>query len=221
MPSAHALGLGDIRWKFFCPQAFVHPHPRPPLTQTVGWLCYQHKSKHSSHKIMLTLTTERLLIRHFHILDIEPLYRVFGDADVMRYGYGVQTKEWVKDWLHSCFEQYYQTWGFGPYAVIERDSQSVIGYCGLFFFPDVNGQPEIEIGYRLAKSAWGQGYATEAARSIRDFAFVTLGIKRLIAMIDPSNVVSIRVAEKIGMHYERDVMFDGYTHPDLVYAINS
>jgi len=85
----------------------------------------------------------------------------------------------------------------------------------------VNGQPEIEIGYRLAKSAWGQGYATEAARSVRDFAFLTLGMKRLIAMIDPSNVASIRVAEKIGMRYERDVMFDSYTHPDLVYAINS
>lgn len=170
---------------------------------------------------MFTLTTERLLIRHFHVLDVEPMYHVFGDADVMFYGDGVQTKEWVQAWLHTCLEQYYQTWGFGPYAVTKRTSRSVIGYCGLFFFPDVNGQPEIEIGYRLSKSAWGQGYATESARAVRDFAFATLGIKRLIAMIDPSNVASIRVAEKIGMQYEKDVIFDGYTHPDLVYVINS
>jgi hypothetical protein len=97
----------------------------------------------------------------------------------------------------------------------------VIGYCGLFYFPDIDGQPEIEIGYRLARSAWGHGYATEAALSVRDFAVTTLGIKRLIAMIDPSNLASIRVAEKLGMRYEKEVMLEGYTHPDHIYAMNS
>jgi hypothetical protein len=163
-------------------------------------------------------TTERLTVRHFHILDSDPIFQVFGDPEVMRFGDGVQTKEWVEDWLRTCLERYYQTWGFGPYAVAKRQSQDVIGYCGLFFFPDINGQPEVEIGYRLARSAWGQGYATEAAGAVRDFAVSTLGIKRLIAIIDPSNTASIRVAEKIGMHHENEVMFEGYTHPDHVYV---
>ena len=70
----------------------------------------------------------------------------------------------------------------------------------------------------MARSAWGKGYATEAVCTVRDFAFATLGIKRLIAMIDPSNVASIRVAEKIGMKYEKEVMFEGYSHPDHVYS---
>ena len=170
---------------------------------------------------MFALTTKRLLVRHFHILDSEPLYRIFGDAEVMRFGDGVQTKEWVEAWLHSYLEHYYQTWGFGPYAVVEQSSRDVIGYCGLFFFPDVNGQPEVEIGYRLARSMWRKGYATEAAIAVRDFAFTTLGIKRLIAMIDPANLASIRVAEKLGMHYEKDVTFEGYTHPDHVYVVNA
>jgi len=165
-------------------------------------------------------TTERLSLRHFHILDREPIYRsVFGDPEVMRFGDGVQTEEWVREWLHTCLERYHQTWGFGPYAVVERQSQEVIGYCGLFFFPDINGQPEVEIGYRLARSAWGQGYATEAATAVRDFAFDTLGIKRIIAIIDPDNRDSIHVAEKIGMRHEQDVMLEGYTHPDHVYAV--
>lgn len=168
---------------------------------------------------MFILTTERLFLRHFHILDVEPMLRVFEDAEVMRFGDGVQTREWIQDWLRTCLERYYQTWGFGPYAVVERSSHKVIGYCGLFFFPDVAGQPEVEIGYRLARSAWGQGYATEAARAVRDFAFGTLGLTRLIAMIDPANVASIRVAEKIGMQYEKEVMFEGYTHPDHVYVV--
>jgi RimJ/RimL family protein N-acetyltransferase len=164
-------------------------------------------------------STERLILRHFHILDAEPMYRVFGDPEVMRFGDGVQTKEWVQNWLRTCLERYYQTWGFGPYAVLEKHSQEVIGYCGLFYFPDINGRPEVEIGYRLVRSAWGQGYATEAALAVRDFAFATLSIKRLIAMIDPSNTASIRVAEKIGMHYDNEVTLEGYLHPDQVYVI--
>lgn len=152
-------------------------------------------------------------------MDAGSLYSVFGDPEVMRFGDGVQTKEWVQAWLLTCLERYHKTWGFGPYAVVTKQTQGVIGYCGLFYFPDVGGQPEVELGYRLARPAWGQGYATEAARAVRDFAFTTLSIKRLIALIDPSNQASIRVAEKIGMRYEKKVMFEGYTHPDHVYVI--
>ena len=170
---------------------------------------------------MVILKTERLLLRPFHILDSESLVSVFGDPAVMRFGDGVQTKEWVDAWLHNCLKWYYQSWGFGPLAVVERGERTVIGYCGLFYFPDLDGQPEIEIGYRLAQAAWGRGYATEAASAVRDYAFATLGLKRLIAMIDPSNVASIRVAEKIGLRYEKDIMLEGYTHADHVYSIRS
>ena len=146
------------------------------------------------------------------------MYRIFGNPEVMKYGEGARTKAWVRNWLQNCFEAY-QTRGFGPYAVVERRTEDVIGYCGLFHFDNVNGRPEVEIGYRLQLSAWGKGYATEVARAVRDYAFTTLGMKRLIAIIDPANVASIHVAEKIGMQYEQDVRFDGYTHPDRVYAM--
>ena len=169
--------------------------------------------------MMFLIQTERLMLRHFHILDEDAMARLFGDVEVMKYGDGVQTKEWVRDWLRTCLERYHRAWGFGPYAVVERLTWEVIGYCGLFHFPDVNGQPEVELGYRLARTAWGKGYATEAALAVRDYAFTTLGLKRLIAIIDPSNTASIRVAQKLGMIYEQDVMFEGYTHPDHVYAI--
>jgi RimJ/RimL family protein N-acetyltransferase len=170
---------------------------------------------------MVILTTERLLLRHFHLMDRDAMLRVFGDAEVMRFGDGVHGSEWVEDWLRNCWKQYYQTWGFGPYAVVPRNRGEVIGYCGLFYFADINGKPEAEIAYRLARSAWGMGYATEAARAVRDYAFHSLGIIRLIAMIDPSNTASIRVAEKIGMQYEGEVVFEGYTHPDLIYGVEN
>jgi len=168
---------------------------------------------------MIIVETERLILRQFRISDRKAMNRVFGDAKVMHFGDGPKTAQWVHDWLCHRLQQYQQNSGIGPWAVVEKAGSETIGYCGLFSFPDICGQPEIEIGYRLAWPYWGRGYATEAACAVRDYAFNTLGISRLIAMIDPHNIASIRVAEKIGMRYEKDVMFEGYTHPDRVYAI--
>jgi [ribosomal protein S5]-alanine N-acetyltransferase len=170
---------------------------------------------------MIIAQTERLVLRHLHVLDHEPMLRVFGDREVMRFGDGVQTGEWVRRWIASCLQHYYQQWGFGPYAVVERRSREVIGYCGLVFFPDLDGQAEVELGYRLARSWWGYGYATEAALAVRDYALQTLCLKRLIALIDPANTASIRVATKLGMRYERPIMLEGYSHPDHVYAMTA
>lgn len=162
--------------------------------------------------------TNRLIIRRFELSNHAAMTRVFGDAEVMRFGDGPQSAEWVHGWLEKCLERY-ERWGYGPWAVVEKSGGEVIGYCGLFYFPDVNGRPEVEIGYRLACAYWGRGYATEAVIAARDYAFNALGLTRLIALIDPGNAASIHVAEKAGMRYEADVMLPGYTHPDRLYAI--
>jgi [ribosomal protein S5]-alanine N-acetyltransferase len=111
--------------------------------------------------------------------------------------------------------------GFGPYAVMKKDSPELIGYCGLFLFPEIDGYSEVEIGYRLGRATWGNGYATEAAAAVRDFALHDLHLQRLIALIDPDNSASLRVAQKLGMQYEKDVMLEGYDHPDHLYALNA
>lgn len=170
---------------------------------------------------MVIVETERLILRRLRTSDSEALNHVFGDEEVMRSGDGVQTAQWVEDWLSRCIEGYERNSGIGPWAVVERESRRTIGYCGLFHFPDVCGRPETEIGYRLARRHWGRGYATEAVRAVRDYAFRTLGIPRLVAIIEPVNAASIRVAKKAGMQYEQEVMLEGYTHPDHVYAIEA
>lgn len=167
---------------------------------------------------MTILETSRLYLRTFQRSDVATLMQVFGDEEVMRFGPGVQTEEWVVDWLRNSFENY-ETRGYGPWSAIEKATGASIGYCGLFYFPDINGRPEVEIGYRLARQFWAHGYATEAVAAVRDYAFAVLGLSRLIAIIDPSNVASIRVAEKAGMRYDADVMLAGYTYPDRVYSI--
>lgn len=170
-----------------------------------------------ARKRKVSAVTERLILRHFESDDGDAMDCVFGDAEVMHFGCGVQTQQWVREWLGRRLEDY-QMLGYGLLAVVEKSSSVVIGYCGLTHFPNIAGQPEIEIGYRLARRYWGRGYATEAATAVRDYAFESLNLQRLIALIDSANVASIRVAEKIGLRYEKDVMLDGYSHPDRVYA---
>lgn len=98
--------------------------------------------------------------------------------------------------------------------------RKTIGYCGLTHFSDIEGQPEIEVGYRLARAWWGQGFATEAARGVRNYAFHSLGLSRLVSLIEPSNTASLRVAAKLGMHREREVMLPGYDHADYLYVVD-
>jgi RimJ/RimL family protein N-acetyltransferase len=155
---------------------------------------------------MLIAETERTILRHFHVADLDAIAAVFGDPEVMRFGQGPKPREWVEKWLKGCLEVY-------------RPSNAVIGYCGLTLFEDVDGLREIEIGYRLARDCWGQGLATEAARAVRDHALGQLSLRRLIALIDAKNVRSIRVAEKIGLRHEKATVFRGKAVG--VYAIHS
>ncbi len=165
---------------------------------------------------MVSVKSQRLVIRRFHHADVEPMLHVFGDPEVMRFGRGVQAVDWVKTWIDRTIETY-DLWGFGLWATVPHEMNTPVGYCGLTRFDDINGRPEIELGYRLARAFWGSGLATEGATAVRDVAFGQLGLRRLVSLIDPDNWRSIRVAEKIGMVYTDDVVLPGYTHADRVY----
>jgi [ribosomal protein S5]-alanine N-acetyltransferase len=86
--------------------------------------------------------------------------------------------------------------GFGKWAAIERATGDLIGYCGIELYE--NGS-DVELGFCLARSAWGRGYATEAARAWLEHGFAVLGFTRVLALVKPDNLASIRVLEKIGM----------------------
>ena len=168
---------------------------------------------------MTILETQRLILRPLEPQDAAALTAVFGDPEVMRFGDGPQTEDWVREWIDWARQGYGER-GYGPLAVVHKESGSLLGYCGLFYFEDINGRPEVELGYRLARTAWGQGYATEAATAVRDYALQILGLDRLISLIDPANQASIAVAQKLGMIHTAEVMLDGYTHPDYVFSLS-
>jgi ribosomal-protein-alanine N-acetyltransferase len=91
----------------------------------------------------------------------------------------------------------------GWWAVVEKVSGHVVGDCGLVE-KEVDGYHEIELVYLLASHFWGRGYATEAATALRDYALHRLGLRRIVALIEPDNHASVRVAEKIGMTFEKE-----------------
>jgi ribosomal-protein-alanine N-acetyltransferase len=174
---------------------------------------------------IVVLETPRILLRHLEWSDLDALAAIMGDPEVMRYiGNGSpKTREqtervmglWMTDNARSWDEHTLQRLPqlrraiqrdahFSLWATTLKSNGRLIGRCGLLPW-DLEGRKETEIGYLLARRYWGQGYATEAARAIREYAFARLGFDRLISLIQPANAASQRVAIKNGMHHERDV----------------
>jgi [ribosomal protein S5]-alanine N-acetyltransferase len=168
---------------------------------------------------MLIAETPRLVIRHFTAGDAAAMEAVFCDAEVMRYSEdGVDDPEAVRTRIGNVIADY-PTSPLGMWAIAEKPTGNVIGYVALGRPRSPCGLREAELGFRLARPYWGRGYATEAAGAACRHAFETLLLARIVATIDPQNVASARVAQKVGMTLQGEVMFPGYTHPDHLYAI--
>ena len=160
-----------------------------------------------SKKQVIIAETPRLILRYFCENDWEDLAAILGNPEVMKYSLaGVLTKDRTRNFLKKMLD--HQREGYSYYAVIHRKNKQLIGYCGLLLC-SIARQEEVEIGYRLDPNYWGRGLATEAAIAVRDYAFENLALNRLISLIQPENMASIKVAEKIGMEYEKDYIFMG------------
>jgi RimJ/RimL family protein N-acetyltransferase len=141
--------------------------------------------------------TPRLIGRRVEAGDREPMLAVYGDADGMRWvGDGRPlTAEDCDRWLSVTAENYRRR-GYGMFALVERATGAVIGFCGLVH---PQQQAEAELKYALLRSAWGRGLATEAARGLLDHAATTLRLGRVMATVAPEHLASQHVLEKAGM----------------------
>ena len=150
-----------------------------------------------------TLITKRLILRNLMLEDAPALAHILGHPEVMRFSVpGVMSEADTLAFIERC-QVSYRELGFGPWAVIERSSLTLVGFCGLNA-ERVDGADEIELGYRLAFEWWGKGLATEAAQCAVSYSFGVLKLKSLIAIVEPANVASVRVIQKLG--------FDGFVH---------
>lgn len=147
----------------------------------------------------VVVETERLLLRELTMADVDPLAALYRDPEVRRYfPDGTRTYEQTREELAWIIDVYYARYGYGLWAAVVKDTGAFAGRCGLLRW-EIGGRTEVEVAYLLDRSVWGRGLATEAARAVADHAFATLPVDRLIALIDPANTASRRVAEKIGM----------------------
>jgi len=166
---------------------------------------------------MQILETSRLIIRYFTIRDLEDLVPILGDPQVMEFSIlGVHDRQLIRRFVEQRLLSYLDP-GFGLYALIHKQNQELIGYCG-FFVQKIDERKEVEIGYRLATKYWGKGLATEAAQAIYHYGLNKFGFQRFICLIEPHNQRSIRVAIKLGMELEKEITY--YNKNVQVYSIN-
>jgi ribosomal-protein-alanine N-acetyltransferase len=164
--------------------------------------------------VELPLRTDRLELREFTGADIAAAHRMYTDPEVMRYvGHGPVGGESETRGMLAAYAAHQASHGFSFWAVVERASGALIGDAGLFLSQGVG--PEVEIGYTFARTHWGHGYATEAARACLGVAFGTLGLDEVIALVLPDNGRSLRVVAKLGM--ASDGRRDAYGREHLVF----
>ena len=145
------------------------------------------------------IETQRLVLRMFRWDDLDDLSALFADPDVMRYVADGKPagREIAEKAITSIFE-HWRKYGFGRWAVADKQSGEFVGYGGLRSLYD---QPEVV--YHFAKAHWGKGFATELARASLKFGFAERGFARIVAIAKPPNAASIHVMEKIGMRFEK------------------
>ena len=164
----------------------------------------------------VVIRTDRLFLREMEHSDLDALYKVLADCEIMQhYPYSFDEKR-VMDWIERNICRYRED-GFGLWAVCLKDTGEMIGDCGLTL-QNIDGEMLPEIGYHIRRDMQRRGYAKEAAEAVRDWAFRKTDYPALYSYCKYTNEPSIRTAESIGMRFEREYPDDanGITHVSVI-----
>ena len=174
------------------------------------------------------LETERLVLRRFTSADADNLVSLDADPDVMRFVTGgiPTSRAEIQNEVLPAFLAYYQRYeGYGFWAAIEKATGEFLGW--FHFRPRQDSPPgQVELGYRLRKSAWGKGYATEGSRALIRKGFTEHGVQRVVAGAMAVNLASRRVMEKAGLklvrtfHEPWPYPIDGDQFGEVEYALD-
>lgn len=168
---------------------------------------------------MKILETERLYLRKMSQNDFDNLCKILQDRDVMYAYEHAFSDEEVQEWLDRQLKRY-EDYGFGLWLVVLKDTGEVIGQCGITM-QKVNENDVHEIGYLFQKKFWHKGYAIEAAKACKKYAFEKLKVDEVYSIIRDNNFSSQKVAERNGMTVKEVVVkhYFGMDMPHLVYSI--
>lgn len=173
------------------------------------------KTRENGTTMMTILRTARVVLREFTLADLDVLAAMMADQDQMSLYPRPRTRTETKAWIDRTIDLYERR-GFGFWVMESAQGSEFLGYCGIR--PRwVDAVEEVEMGWHTLKHVWNQGIATHAAAVCRDHAFTRLDIPRLVALIDPDNSPSMRVATKIGMRLEKEAVVDDWAC--LVYSV--
>ena len=145
----------------------------------------------------MILETERLYLREMDQPDFASLCRILKDDDAMYAYEGAFSDDEVREWLDRQIARYHK-WGFGLWAVVLKETNEMIGQCGLTMQNWKDGEV-LEIGYLFERAYWHKGYATEAAQACKKYAFETLNASEVCSIIRDTNIASQNVAIRNGM----------------------
>ena len=163
------------------------------------------------------LETPRLILREMSLDDLDFVAAMLADPEVMRYYPKCYSRGESQTWVERQIRRY-ERHGHGLWLVLEKATGRPVGQVGLLI-QQIHGVEDKEVAYLIHRPFWRRGFATEAARACRDFAFDVLGRKRLFALIRPENAPSQGVAVKLGLQPEPDrVQHSGFEH--IVFAIS-
>jgi len=152
-------------------------------------------------------TTPRLRLRGFNTADIELLYKIVSDPDVIRY-FPLSTP-WPREVNMKWVEKHWNHWEkykFGWWALDFLKTNEFLGWCGLGVLDETG---EVEVLYLLKKSHWGMGLATEAAQYSIDYAFKELDLDSVIGLTHPDNIASQKVLQKAGLIFTEEAQYFG------------
>ena len=166
----------------------------------------------------MILETKRLYLREMTQSDFPALCKILQDAEVMYAYEHAFSDEEAQSWLLNQ-QRRYETYGFGLWAVILKETGEMIGQCGLTM-QDYNDGQVLEVGYLFQKKFWHRGYATEAAIACKVYAFETLGADEVYSIIRDTNIASQNVAKRNGMSV-KDMFVKHYYNTDMPHLVFS
>ena len=149
-----------------------------------------------------------MVLRGLEPDDVDAAYAMYADPEVTRFlQWQCPGLEEYRPMFEAALRRHReQPPGQGVWGGFDRKTGLL---CGVFILKPVEGRPETEVGYHLARAAWGLGLATEGARRLLRHAFESVGLPRVVCLIDPANRASIRVAERLGLDPAGEDAVDG------------
>jgi ribosomal-protein-alanine N-acetyltransferase len=153
---------------------------------------------------MVILNTERLVLRHLELGDLNSLHALYRDPEMRKYyPDGTRNFDETREELDWFLHGHPRRPELGLWATVERNSGEFLGRCGLLPWR-IEGKDEVELAFMIKKERWREGFATEAARGIIEYSHEILGLRRLVCLVMPGNGASAGVAVKVGMSFERE-----------------